>query len=58
MDGDVLSVTQVVGSQLGQCYAPVDIGSDDDVRFMFDMNCGDGHTYGCLIVVVGHCGSV
>ena len=41
-DPTVLSVTQVAGGQLGQCYTAVDISSDDTVRFDFEMYCGDG----------------
>ena len=53
VDGDVLSVTQVAGSQLGQCYTPVDISAADTVRVAFDMYCGDGSGADGLCVNLG-----
>ena len=42
VDGDVLSVTQVAGSQSGTAFVSVPVTAADSVSIMFDLYCGDG----------------
>jgi hypothetical protein len=40
--GQILSITQVQGSQSGRAWSPVPITATDDVMINFDFYCGDG----------------
>ena len=49
----MLSVTQVSGSQLGQCYTPIDAAATDTISVTFDMYCGDGSGADGMCVNIG-----
>jgi hypothetical protein len=53
LDGAVLSITQVAGSQLGTAYAPVTATSADGVNVMFEMYTGDGTGADGLCMTLG-----